>query len=66
LTYKDVVDFVGACLNEGKSLNETVELLVKKSLDRGSLDNITAIVVLLKDRPNNNANNQLKGGKPQE
>jgi len=45
LTYQDAIDFIATCKSEGKSPSETAELIVKHSLDLGSLDNVTAIVV---------------------
>ena len=45
LSYQDSVDFVSNSRLSGRDVNETVELLVKNSLDKGSLDNITAICV---------------------
>ena len=45
LTYQEAVDFVANARSVGKPVEETVELLVKHALDRGSTDNITAICV---------------------
>jgi len=45
LTYQNAVDFVVKCRKEGKTPSETAQLIVKHSLDLGSLDNVTAIIV---------------------
>lgn len=45
LTYDDAVQFVAAQKASGKTPTETAQLLVKNALDRGTLDNVTAIVV---------------------
>lgn len=47
VTYKDAVDFVFELLAQKKSPEEISAALCKLALDRGSLDNVTAIVVLL-------------------
>lgn len=47
LTYEDAVEFVKQQKAQGKDPTETAQLLVKHSLDLGSLDNVTAIVVYL-------------------
>jgi serine/threonine protein phosphatase PrpC len=47
LSYQDAVDQVSEHRAAGKDPLETAELLVKLSLDRGSKDNITTIVVYL-------------------
>jgi len=51
LTYQNAVDFVSKCRSEGKAPQETSKLIVQDSFDRGSLDNITAIVVYLTSPP---------------
>jgi serine/threonine protein phosphatase PrpC len=45
VSYSEAVDLVAAGKNSGKPAKETVELLVKHSLDRGTMDNVTTIVV---------------------
>lgn len=45
LTYDDAVQFVAVHKASGKTATETAQLLVKNALDRGTLDNVTAIVV---------------------
>lgn len=45
LTYDDAVQFVASHKAAGKTATETAQLLVKNALDRGTLDNVTAIVV---------------------
>lgn len=47
VTYQDAVDFVFELLSQKKSPEEISAGLCKLALDRGSLDNVTAIVVLL-------------------
>jgi serine/threonine protein phosphatase PrpC len=47
MTYQDAVDLVSEWKKAGKNPKEIVELLVNTSYERGSLDNITAIVVFL-------------------
>jgi len=44
-SYQDAVDFVVQTRANGKSQNETVQLLVKEALDRGSYDNITTLLI---------------------
>jgi len=44
-SYQDAVDFVVQTRANGKSINETVQLLVKEALDRGSYDNITTLLI---------------------
>jgi serine/threonine protein phosphatase PrpC len=46
LTYQDACNLTVQCLAQNKSPAEISEYLAKESLDRGSLDNITVIVVL--------------------
>jgi len=57
LSYESAVEFVAKCRNQGKSPEETAQLLVKDSLERGTLDNVTAIIVYF---PQNNKNSQKK------
>jgi integrin-linked kinase-associated serine/threonine phosphatase 2C len=45
LTYQDAVDFVAKSRSEGKTPTQTAQLIVKHSLDLGSFDNVTAIIV---------------------
>jgi serine/threonine protein phosphatase PrpC len=45
MSYQEAVDFVAASRGAGKSVKETTEFLVKTSLERKTLDNVTAIVV---------------------
>jgi len=47
LTYQEAVDFVAKYKDAGKDPSETAQLLVKHSLDLGSFDNVTAIIVYL-------------------
>jgi len=47
LSYEQAVDFVAAAKKSGKDALETAQLLVKDSLDKGTLDNVTAIVIYL-------------------
>jgi serine/threonine protein phosphatase PrpC len=54
LSYQQAVEFVANCRNEGKHPTETSQLLVKESLERGTLDNVTAIVVYLPTKPKRN------------
>lgn len=48
LTYQDAVDLVAKARKTGKNPLEAADIIVKESLVRGSLDNITAIVIYLK------------------
>lgn len=41
----DAVDFVAKCKREGKSPAETAQLIVAHSLDLGTYDNVTTIIV---------------------
>jgi len=45
LTYQEAVDFVKKCKDDGKDPTETAQLIVKHSLDLGSFDNVTTIIV---------------------
>jgi len=47
LSYEQAVDFVGAAKKSGKDALDTAQLLVKDALDKGTLDNVTAIVIYL-------------------
>lgn len=47
LSYESAVDLVAQCRNQGKGPEESAQLLVKDSLDRGTSDNVTAIIVFL-------------------
>lgn len=47
VSYQDAVDFVFGLLAQKKSAEDISAALCKLALDRGSLDNVTAIVVLL-------------------
>ncbi len=47
LSYAEAVDFVSKCRSSGKSASETSKLLVEDAIERGSLDNVTAIVVYI-------------------
>jgi len=47
LTYQDAVDFTANAVKCGKEVNETAQLIVQDSLDKGTLDNVTAIVIYL-------------------
>eukprot|EP01113_Clastostelium_recurvatum_P049724 TRINITY_DN925_c0_g1_i2.p1 TRINITY_DN925_c0_g1~~TRINITY_DN925_c0_g1_i2.p1 ORF type:complete len:299 (-),score=56.42 TRINITY_DN925_c0_g1_i2:66-962(-) len=47
MTYQEAVDFVAARKAEGKSPQETAELIVQESFNKGSTDNITTIIVYL-------------------
>jgi len=48
LSYQEAVDFVVATRSCGKSASESAELIVKNALDRGTLDNVTAIIIYLR------------------
>jgi len=48
-SYADVADFVGKLKDQDKSPKQIAEELVDAALDRGSMDNVTAIVVFLKE-----------------
>jgi len=43
VTYEEAIEFIAKAKEDGKDPTETSQLLVKHSLDSGSLDNITAI-----------------------
>jgi len=45
LTYDEAVEFVANAKSEGKQPEEVAQLLVKDALERGTMDNVTAIVV---------------------
>jgi len=45
--YQQAVDFVAKKRKKGKSPSETAEAIVQEALDRGSNDNVTAIIVYL-------------------
>jgi len=47
LTYQDAADMVFKAKKANKSPIETCDILVKESLDRGTLDNVTVILVFL-------------------
>jgi len=47
LSYQDAVDIASKAKKSHKSPIETSDLLVRESLDRGTLDNVTVIVVFL-------------------
>jgi len=47
LTYQEAALFVEKQRSQGKSPTECAKALVKESLDCGTLDNVTAIVVYL-------------------
>eukprot|EP00027_Filamoeba_sp_ATCC50430_P014235 CAMPEP_0168564608 /NCGR_PEP_ID=MMETSP0413-20121227/13343_1 /TAXON_ID=136452 /ORGANISM="Filamoeba nolandi, Strain NC-AS-23-1" /LENGTH=600 /DNA_ID=CAMNT_0008596305 /DNA_START=47 /DNA_END=1846 /DNA_ORIENTATION=- len=47
MSYEYAVDLVSNCRNEGKTAQQTADILVQNGIDRGSLDNVTAIVVYL-------------------
>lgn len=47
LSYKQAAEFIESKRSSGKSPTEAAQLLVKDSLDRGTMDNVTAIVVYL-------------------
>eukprot|EP01117_Protostelium_nocturnum_P007671 TRINITY_DN2753_c0_g1_i1.p1 TRINITY_DN2753_c0_g1~~TRINITY_DN2753_c0_g1_i1.p1 ORF type:complete len:696 (+),score=144.97 TRINITY_DN2753_c0_g1_i1:396-2483(+) len=46
-SYQQAVDFVVKCREESNGVTATAEKLVHYAIDRGSLDNVTAIVVFL-------------------
>jgi integrin-linked kinase-associated serine/threonine phosphatase 2C len=47
VTYEEAVEFISKAKAEGKDPTETSQLLAKHSLDLGSFDNVTIIVVYL-------------------
>ena len=47
MTYEYAVDLVANCRSEGKTAQQTADILVRNAIERGSLDNVTAIVVYL-------------------
>jgi hypothetical protein len=47
MSYEQAVEFVAKAKRAGKSPEETAQLLVQTSLDRGTMDNVTAIIVYL-------------------
>eukprot|EP01102_Stenamoeba_stenopodia_P022646 TRINITY_DN9523_c0_g2_i2.p1 TRINITY_DN9523_c0_g2~~TRINITY_DN9523_c0_g2_i2.p1 ORF type:complete len:516 (+),score=110.47 TRINITY_DN9523_c0_g2_i2:570-2117(+) len=47
LTYQEVVDFVSRSFDSGNDVQQTSALLARESIDRGSSDNVTVIVVAL-------------------
>lgn len=47
MSYEYAVDLVSNCRNEGKTAQQTADILVRNAIERGSLDNVTAIVVYL-------------------
>eukprot|EP01118_Nematostelium_gracile_P010412 TRINITY_DN3581_c0_g1_i1.p1 TRINITY_DN3581_c0_g1~~TRINITY_DN3581_c0_g1_i1.p1 ORF type:complete len:149 (-),score=35.84 TRINITY_DN3581_c0_g1_i1:3-449(-) len=51
LSYDDAVQFVANSRNSGRPPQETVELLVHQSLEKGTMDNVTAIVVYIDHKP---------------
>jgi serine/threonine protein phosphatase PrpC len=51
LTHQEVIDFVHEHLALGQSPQHISELLAQHALDKGSRDNVTVIIVLLKWRP---------------
>lgn len=48
LSYQDVVDFVKENLEKEKDPQKVSELLVQHAFNKGSTDNITALIVTLK------------------
>jgi len=51
LTHQEVVDFVHENIALGRDSHRISELLAQHALDKGSRDNVTVIVVILKWRP---------------
>lgn len=51
LSHQDVIDFVHEHLALGQDSQHISELLAQHALDKGSRDNVTVIIVLLKWRP---------------
>jgi serine/threonine protein phosphatase PrpC len=47
LSYEQAMQFTGRLKDAGKTPQETTELLVKEAIDKGSLDNVTGVVVYL-------------------
>lgn len=47
MTYEQAIEMVASLKNSGKTPEETVEILVKDSIEKGSMDNVTAIVIFL-------------------
>jgi len=50
LSYEEAVDFVVQCRAQGKGPQEAAQLLVNDSLEKGTLDNVTAIIVYFPNR----------------
>jgi len=57
LSYETAVEFVSQCKAQGKDPTEAAQLLVQDSLERGTLDNVTAIIVYF---PQTNTNTDIK------
>lgn len=51
LTYQEAIDYVHEHLALGQNPQQISELIAQHSLDKGSKDNVTVIIVLLKWRP---------------
>lgn len=51
LTHQEVIDFVHEHLALGQNSQQISEVLAQHALDKGSRDNVTVIIVLLKWRP---------------
>ena len=47
MSYQDVAELIGRLKKEGKTPNEAAHILVQESIERGSLDNVTAVVIYL-------------------
>ena len=47
MSYQESVDFVYNSHKAGKNLNEISNLLVAEALSKGSMDNVTVVIVML-------------------
>jgi len=66
LTYQHAVEFVANARNEGRYPTETSQLLVKDSLDRGTLDNVTAIVIYFPTKSKGKPLNSIRSTQEEE
>lgn len=60
MTYQQAVDFINDQRVNGKNPKDASESLVKDSIDRGTLDNVTVIVVYLAPSSQSKPNKQQK------
>jgi len=47
ISHQEAVDLAGTCFNQNMTAEQTAEEIAKEALNRGSMDNITVIVVRL-------------------